>query len=96
MAEEMGAAVEAAGADTARRDAALDAIVTRYQPEADAFAAELQTFADSQLAGMPADQQTAMRNGIAATLTQIRGVPAMVRAQVEQAATAPAPATPAN
>jgi hypothetical protein len=92
MGTEMQAAVTAAGADQAKARADLDAIVARYQPEADAFAAEFETFFAAQMAAAPEAQRAAM-SGMAPTITaQIKGVPAMVRGQVEQAAAA-APAT---
>jgi hypothetical protein len=50
MGEEMGAAITAAGPDRAKRAADLDAIQARYQPEADAFASELEAFVLPQLA----------------------------------------------
>lgn len=89
MGEEMGTAIAAAGADRARRTADLDAIEGRYQPEVDAFASELEGFVLSQIAAMPADQQAGARAGIEAGVAQIRGMPAMIRAQAEQAADNP-------
>ena len=44
MGAEMQAAVTAAGGDQAKATPALDAIVAKYQPEADAFAVELEAF----------------------------------------------------
>ena len=81
MASEMQAA--AAQGDKAKAKTDLDALQARYQIETDVFAAEMQTCAAAQ--GVPADQ-------MAAAATQIKSIPAMVRAQVEQAAAAPAPA----
>lgn len=89
MGEEMGAAITAAGTDRAKRTADLDAIQARYQPEADAFASELEAFVLPQLAALPADQQAGARTGFEAGMAQIRGLPAMVRAQAEQSADAP-------
>jgi hypothetical protein len=89
MGEEMGAAITAAGPDRAKRAADLDAIQARYQPEADAFASELEAFVGPQLAALPADQQAGARTGFEAGMAQIRGLPAMVRAQAEQSADAP-------
>ena len=94
MAEEMQAAIAAAGADTAKKTADLDAIQSRYQSSADAFAADLQAFVAAQAATKPAEEAAEMTEGLDGALVQIRGVPALVRAQVEQAATA-APAAPA-
>lgn len=90
MAEEMQAAIAAAGADTAKKTADLDAIQSRYQSSADTFAADLQTFVAAQAATRPAEEAAEMTEGLDGALVQIRGVPA----QVEQAATA-APAAPA-
>lgn len=94
MGEEMGAAITAAGPDRAKRAADLDAIQARYQPEADAFVSELEAFVLPQLAALPADQQAGARTGFETGMAQIRGLPAMVRAQAEQSADAP-PATSA-
>jgi hypothetical protein len=95
MGEEMGAAIAAAGADRAKRTADLDAIQARYQPEMDAFATDLEAFVLPQIAAMPADQQAGARAGFDAGMTQIRGLPAMIRAQAEQSADAPpAPTEP--
>lgn len=92
MAQEMQDAVTAAGADTARRDADLDAVEARYQPQVDEFIAALETFVAGQAAGMPADQAEGMRAGMTTALPRIRSVIPTVRAQIEQGADAPAPA----
>jgi hypothetical protein len=97
MGEEMGAAIVAAGTDRARRAADLEAIEARYQPEMDAFASDLEGFVLPQIAALPADQQSGARAGIEAAMTQIRGLPAMIRAQAEQSADSPpSPAAPAG
>jgi hypothetical protein len=94
MGEEMGAAIAEAGPDLAKRDADLDVIQARYQPEADAFASELEAFVLPQLAALPADQQAGARTGFEVGMAQVRGLPAMVRAEAERAADAPpAPAS---
>ncbi|WP_428153514.1 translation initiation factor IF-2 [Brevundimonas sp.] len=85
MSDEMQAA--AVQADKAKAKTDLDAIQARYQPEVDAFADEFQAFIVGQ--GGPADQ-------IAVAAQRIKSVPAMVRTQAEQAAAAPAAATPAQ
>jgi hypothetical protein len=75
-----------AQADKAKAKTDLDAIQARYQPQADAFAAEVQTFAVAQ--GAPPEQ-------VAAAMEQIKGIPAMVRAEIDREAGRPAPgATP--
>lgn len=95
MGSEMQTALTAAGSDQAKARADLDAIVARYQPEADAFAAEFETFFASQMATVPEEQRTAMAGMAPQISATIKGAPAMVRSQVEQAAAAPAaPATP--
>jgi hypothetical protein len=83
MMTEMQAA--AAQTDKAKAKTDLDALQARYQPEIDAFAAEVQTFASAQ--GATADQ-------LAAADAEIKAIPTMVRAQIEAAAAAPAPAAP--
>lgn len=93
MAEEMQQAVTAAGADTAKRDADLDAIAARYQPEVDSFANDLRAFVDSQAAGLPADQAEAMKAGVAAAIPQITGVIGSVRAQIVAGAASAPPAS---
>jgi len=91
MAGEMQAAVTAAGGDSARANAALDAIVARYQPEADSLAVDLQGFLDHVAATSTDSEkkaQLAAQGPMA--IAQIKGVPAMVRAQIQAAAAAPA------
>lgn len=71
----------AAQTDKAKATTDLDAIQARYQPQVDAFAADLLAFAGSQ--GAPQDQ-------VEAAAQQIKTIPAMVRSKIEQAAVAPA------
>jgi hypothetical protein len=94
MVEDMQAAVSASGGDQAKANADLDAIVARYQPEADAFADEVKAFMDTQTAGGEASAEDLA--GMAQAVTMIRTVPAMVRAQVQQAAAAPPAPTSAE
>jgi hypothetical protein len=89
MVEEMGAAIIAAGPDRAKRTADLDTIQARFQPEADAFASELEAFVGAQLAAVPTDQQAAARTALEAAVTQLRSLPATARAEAEQSADAP-------
>lgn len=91
MAQEMQDAVTAAGPDAVKRDADLDAVEARYQPQVDEFIAALQTFVDGQAAALPADQAEGMRAGMTTALPRIRSVIPTVRAQIEQGADAPAP-----
>ncbi|MFC5344741.1 translation initiation factor IF-2 [Brevundimonas staleyi] len=96
MQDEMSAVITNTAGDPARRDSELDAIEARYQPEADAFATAVQTFAHGQAAQLPEAQQAEMRAQIEAAMPQIRGVPNQVRTGIEtaaaQAEAAPAPA----
>ncbi|MEJ6789449.1 translation initiation factor IF-2 [Brevundimonas sp. BR2-1] len=95
MTREMQAAATAAGADTAKANADLDAIAARYQPQADAFADDLEAFIASQLPSMPAEAQAQMAQMGPMLRGQITGVPAATKARVLQAAaSAAAPATP--
>ena len=92
MATEMQTA--AAQADKAQAKTDLDAIQARYQPDVDAFATEFQTFATARTAASGQDASAQ----IATAAQQIKGIPAMARAQIEAAANAPAaaPETPAQ
>ena len=90
MTSEMQAAATAAGADTAKANADLDAIAARYQPLADAFADDLEAFIASQLPAMPAEAQAQMAQMGPMMRARITGVPAATKAGVLQAAAAPA------
>jgi hypothetical protein len=95
MRNEMKAAAAAAGGDQAKATANLDAIQARYQPEVDAFATEVTTFINSQLAVMPEDQRAQMTAMIPVIEAQVRNVPAQIRTEATTAPAAPAaPATP--
>jgi len=95
MQGEMQTALTAAGSDQARANADLDAIAARYQPQADAFALELDAFITSQLPVMPPEAQAQMAQMGPALRSQITGVPATIKAGlIQAAATAAAPATP--
>lgn len=97
MGAEMQAAVTAAAGDQAAADAALDAIVARYQPEADAFAVDLKAFFDGKAATGTEAEKTEMATAASTVVPMIQGLPAMMRGQVTQAAVAPvAPAAPAT
>lgn len=85
MVAEMQAA--AAQADKAKAKADLDALQAKYQAEVDAFAEAVNTFATSQAA--PAEQ-------VAMAMQRIKGIPLQARTEIEQAAAAPAAATPAQ
>jgi len=80
MTTEMQSAAGAAGGDQAKLSADLDAIVARYQPEADAFAEELKAFIASKLAGMPAEAQAQMSMAGPMIDAQVRGAPAKAKA----------------
>lgn len=97
MAGEMQAAITAAGGDTARANTSLDAIVGRYQPQADAFADEIQAFLDAKLTTMPeGEEKASLAAGLPMAIAAVRGAPAMVRGQIQAAAAArqAAPAAP--
>lgn len=80
--------------DAAGKTAATNAILSRYQPEIDAFAGELETFLRSQ-AERP--ENAAKRDELLAAAstapTQVRGIPEMVRQAIAEALAAP-PAAP--
>ena len=86
MAGEMQAA--AAQADKTKAKADLDAIQAKYQPQVDAFAEDVQTFAVSS--GQATPEQ------LAPAIQQIKGIPADVRGKIDAAAAtaAAAPAQP--
>lgn len=92
MQAEMTAAVATAGADTAKRDADLDAIQAKYQPDADAFAAQLDAFLTSQMSAMPEEQRAQMTQMGPMIMVKVKGAPAEVRAKVIAAPAAPAAA----
>lgn len=79
MKTEMGAAATAAGGDRTRLTAALDAIVARYQPAADAFAAEMEAFFANPPADTPPEQRAGMAQAGPLVVTQLRGLPDMMR-----------------
>lgn len=97
MAEEMQAAIVAAGADTAKKTADLDAIQAHYQSSADSFAEALQTFvtaqANAELAAHPEASLDELTRGLDAGLAQIKAIPAKVRTRIEQEAATPARTT---
>jgi hypothetical protein len=95
MEGEMRTALTAAGADRAKANADLDAIAARYQPQADAFANELDAFITSQLPVMPPEAQAQMAQMGPALRAQITGAPATIKAGLlQQAAAAAAPTAP--
>ncbi len=90
MFEEMDTAVSNAGGDRARAETDLDAIVARYQPQADAFADELDAFLAAQLPLMPEEARAEMTRMGPTIRSQILAAPATVKAGVLQAAAAEA------
>ncbi len=82
MATEMQAAMTAASGDTLKAGPELDAIVARYQPDADAFAAELETFMAAQMATATPEQQAQAAQMGPAMVAQIKSVPSMLKDQV--------------
>lgn len=95
MQGEMQTALTAAGADQAKANADMDAIAARYQPQADAFAVELDAFITSQLPVMPPEGQAQMAQMGPMLRAQIIGAPGTIKAGLLQAAAAAAaPAAP--
>lgn len=95
MQGEMQTALTAAGSDQAKASTDLDAIAARYQPQANAFAAELDAFITSQLPVMPPEAQAQMAQMGPMLRGQITSAPATIKAGLIQAAAAPAaPAVP--
>lgn len=96
MRTEMQTAVTAAAGDQAKLTTDLDAIVARYQPEADTFAAELAAFITSQAPLMPEEQRAQMAQMGPVIEAQIKGAPAGMKAAALRSAAVPAtaPATP--
>ena len=94
MRGEMQAAFTAAAGDQTKANADMDAIAARYQPQADAFATELDAFITSQLPVMPPEAQAQMAQMGPMIRAQIVGAPATIKAGViqEAAAAAAAPA----
>lgn len=92
MFEEMDTAVSNAEGDRAKAEADLDAIVARYQPQADAFADELDAFLTAQLPLMPEEARAEMTRMGPTIRSQIIAAPATVKAGVLQAAAAEAEA----
>jgi len=93
MGAEMQTAVSDAAGDRGKASAALDVIVAKYQPEADAFADELIAFINSQLANAPEEQRAQMTAMAPMISAQVKGAPAQVRAEAlasMDAAAAPA------
>jgi hypothetical protein len=93
MTSEMQAAAAAAGADSAKASTDLDAIAARYQPQMDAFAASLETFLALKMAEAPEEQRAQMAQIGPVMTGQIRSAPALTKAQILQAAAAPAAPT---
>ncbi len=95
MRGEMQAALTAAGADQVKANADMDAIAARYQPQADAFATELDAFITSQLPVMPPEAQAEMARMGPMVRAQVTGAPATIKAALlQQASAAAAPAAP--
>lgn len=95
MTAEMQTAVTAAAGDTAKANTDLDAIVARYQPDADTFSAEVTAFITAQSASAPAEQQAQMAQMIPMITAEIKGAPAKAKTDILAAAAASAaPAVP--
>lgn len=85
------------GGDEAKRMAAADAILARYQPDFDAFASAFETFLDGQLAASTDEaerqQLTDARGKVGPA---IRGIAPQIRVAVQEAITAAAAAPAAT
>lgn len=92
MTAEMQAAAAAAGADSAKASADLDAIAARYQPHMDSFAAAFEAFFASKLAEAPEEERAQMAQMGPLILGQIRTAPALAKAQILHPTAAAAPA----
>ena len=84
MESEMRAAVTAAAGDEVKANADLDAIVARYQPEADAFAQEVAAFINAQAAMVPEAQRGAMAEAAVTATAELRAMPTKMRTQALQ------------
>ena len=89
LAEEVDAVHAAAGDDTAKADAEIDALIAKHQPAADTFADTLERFL-ATMAGMIPPEQMAT---IPEALDEIRKAPSQIRANRATPAPAPVPAT---
>ena len=89
MRGEMQAAITASAGDQAKANADLDAVAARYQPQADAFAVELDAFITSQRSVMSSEDQAQMAQMGPVLRAQITGAPATIKAGVMAAAAAP-------
>lgn len=90
MTAEMQAAAAAAGADSAKASADLDAIAARYQPHMDTFAAAFETFFVAKMADAPEEQRVQMAQMGPLILGQIRTAPTLAKAQILHPSAAPA------
>jgi hypothetical protein len=84
MYEEMQAAVTAAAGDAAKQKTALDAIQAKYQPEADAFATDFQSFMQTMSAQVPEEGRAEMMAQVQQAIPQFRSLPTMLRAEAEK------------
>ncbi|QTC91343.1 hypothetical protein [Brevundimonas goettingensis] len=84
MYEEMQAAVTAAAGDAGKQKTALDAIQARYQPEADTFATDFQSFMQTELAAVPEAERTEAMAQVEQAIPQFRSLPSMLRAEAEK------------
>lgn len=96
MGGEMQAAVTAAAGDRAAASTALDAIVAKYQPEADSFAAELEAFITTRMAGAPEEQRAQMTAMGPVIKAQVSGAPSQARDEALASMDAAATAAPAE
>lgn len=93
MAGEMRTVITASGGDQASANSQLDAIAARYQPEADAFAAEVVALINAEAAKSTDEAEKAQMLAAAPQVqTAIGSIPAQIRASLVAAASAPAAA----
>ena len=90
MAMEMQTAATAAAGNTTKASTDLDAIMARYQPDADAFAADLEAFIAAQSANGTAEDQAQAAAAGPALVAQMKGIPAMIKGQIMASLSAPA------
>ena len=100
MSAELATALEAAGDDEARARADSDAVIAKYQPDIDAFAAKVEAAATAEAAGLADETARSAKQAEAAQAgTMLRGLGPMIRDEVMQqmaAARATAAQTPAQ
>ena len=86
MHAEMRDAISAADGDRAKAEADIDAIIIRYQPQANASAEGFVTFMTGRLPSMPAEAQARTAHMVPVIRDQMTGMPATIKVRLlEQA-----------